>query len=105
MKSEIQELKGKYYGTEILITDEDVDDGRGRPYEDIIVIWGHADGVPSGRELEAYGATSEDWVNDAEIPDCNGGTERISAMVDFNHFESQWTLDLCKTIVNAINNK
>jgi hypothetical protein len=75
MKAHIAPLSGKYYGTKIIIKDGDI-------YTEIS-IWNSGDFTPSERELA-------EWPEgDFEVCD--------------SHFESKWTYDFAKKLVDAIN--
>jgi len=76
MKAELLPLSGKYYGTEIKITDD-------YGYEYKIELWNSGNDTPSVRELD--GDSIENYV------------------VYDNHFENKNTYELACKIVNLIN--
>lgn len=102
MEAEILPLKGKYYGTEICVTD-----GK---YDTIISVWCNADFAPSDRELENSGVTRQQYNDNSIVWEESWGNGEYSTVrardrceVCDSHFESQWTLDLARKIVKAIN--
>jgi len=88
MNSKILPLKGKYYGTRVVIIDDDDND-----FE--ITLWGQDDYEPSDRELSGV-CTIEEWRKD------EAGTI-YGECVDSGHFESRSTYRMAKTIVDLIN--
>ena len=74
-KATLAPLTGKYYGTKIIIKDEDI-------YTELS-IWNSGDYTPSERELHKW--------NDGEFEVCD------------SHFESKWTYEFAKKLVDAIN--
>lgn len=89
MKAKILPLKGKYYGTEIIIEH----DGDKEYY---IKLWGGDDRdeynyKPSEREV----ACAREYAED---------DEDVFEYIDFSHMESVTTYRIAKLIVDAINN-
>jgi hypothetical protein len=98
MKAKIMPLRGKYYGTEIKIFDEDGTDE--------IKLWDSGDFIPSERELKACGLTLKQWVDNEEVALDDGKTlakaKDILEICD-SHFESDLTYKRALKIVTAIN--
>ncbi len=91
---EVAELKGKYYGTEIL-------DSRGNV---VCKIWYHTQFNPSEREEAEKQAHHDRAVGKGE--DCNNGWETGCGCYDWyadSHHESQETYELAKAFVEAAN--
>lgn len=98
MKAELLPLDGKYYGTRIDITDGAAKIGS-------INLW-FSDYAPSGRELEVYGVTREQWDNNSvEVDDGWGGKCKIrdADLFPNSHHETVKTLEVARIIVDAIN--
>ena len=95
MKAEILPLSGKYYGTEIKVSDGQ--------HEHHFKLWSNASFEPSDRELGDI-CTIEQWRRDEEID--NGGevwTAKDFIDVGDGHFESRETYKLAQIITEAIN--
>lgn len=56
---EIQPLTGKYYGTRVKITKNEV--------SHFITIWNNEIAIPSSRVLDSYGILREEWINNSDI--------------------------------------
>lgn len=103
MEAKILPLNGKYYGTEILIGDDE--------YDTIIKLWCSADYQPSDRWLDIHGITRKQYENNEIVTivtwdeKSTYDTEaREECDICDSHFESQWTYELAKKVVSAINN-
>jgi hypothetical protein len=98
MKAELKPLAGKYYGTEIEITDGSLRDLSFK-------LW-KSTGNPSDRELEKYGYTREHWENN-EVTDTQLGKFAVKDLdiICDSHYESQEVYHLAKAIVNFINSQ
>lgn len=97
MNAKLLPLKGKYYGTEIEITDD-----RGTAH--IITLWDNGSYVPSERELD--GISEDDWrANVVQYVDPDYGEIRAQDVVEVcdSHFESKETYELALSIMSAIN--
>lgn len=101
MKAELLPLNGKYYGTEIQVTDGDKDT--------VFKIWCNADYKPSDRELAACGVTRKQYDNNELVGTETWGESTYEVMakdqceVCDSHFESDWTYNLAQKIIEAIN--
>lgn len=102
MIAEILPLEGKYYGTYIRLQ---LDDGT----ETIFSIWSEGGGDPSQRELSDAGYTKKNWDDNILIDDGWGGKEPIQSaeVIDTpgGHYETQKDYDVCRFIVDAINER
>lgn len=99
MKAEILPLDGKYYGTEIKVSDGE--------YEYHFKLWNNASFEPSDRELGDK-CTIEQWRENEELPIEDGwGSDTCPAQdyvdVGDGHFESRETYKLAQIITEAIN--
>lgn len=106
MKAKILPLKGKYYGTEIVVKFEPNELGeRAWSYETTFKLW-LSDGEPSVRELESWNITQEQWDNNELVDSEWDGKIHVRDMdiLCDSHYESKATYRLAKLIVNAVNN-
>jgi hypothetical protein len=97
MKAKLKPLTGKYYGTEIEITDG--------PLKDLSFKLWKSTGNPSDRELVKNGYTRELWENDEIIDDgfnCVTAYEKSDLICD-GHYESQEVYQLAKRLVEYLN--
>jgi len=97
MKAYIEELSGKYYGTEITV---DFEDGS----ETTFRIW-NSNGNPSDRELATWGHTRRQWEENELVDNGWDGKSRIRSLdlLSDSHYEDQRTYELAKLIVDSIN--
>lgn len=86
MLARLLPLKGKYYGTEVEITNDN-----GNIYT--IKLWNNGVYEPSDRELDGI-CTIEEWRKDRDLRE-----------VCDSHFESRETHEMALTIVALINGK
>jgi hypothetical protein len=86
MKAELKPLAGKYYGTEIEITDG--------PLKDLSFKLWKSTGNPSDRELEKNDYTREQLDKKKEL---------LMDLICDCHYESQETYQLAKDIVGFLN--
>lgn len=104
MIAKLADLKGKYYGTKVLVG----------PYEREISIWltfsdDPLSYIPSDRELLGSGLTREQWDNDVMLKiadDVDGELYYISAREHLpacDHFEDQYSYITALKIVEALN--
>ena len=105
MKARILPLKGKYYGTEIEIefnNEENPQPEWGNTTS--FKLW-FSRGNPSTREINSWGFTREQWINNELVDD---GWEEKSPIQELgmlcdSHYESEITYNLALKIVKAIN--
>ena len=103
MKASLLPLEGKYYGTVIYVSSAG--------HETTFEVWDSADYQPSDRELARAGVTRQQYDDNAILSyeDFGGEVYPVSARerceVCDSHFESQWTYELAKKIVAAINDE
>lgn len=97
MKARLLSLTGKYYGTEIEITDE------GRKF--VINLWkpnSLETYIPSKRELEGV-CTEEEWINNKEI-NIDGETIKARDAVEIDeHTELKKTYEFALKLISKIN--
>ena len=98
MKAKLKPLKGKYYGTEIIVSDNGI--------EAHIKIWDSGDYEPSKRELESHGYTEKQW-NENELVDNGWGDAKepiksLGLICDC-HFESKQSYELAIKIMERLN--
>lgn len=82
MKAEVLPLRGKYYGTEVLIHLDD-----GSEWKTLFYV---NRGLPSRREYEQCVGCSE----------CEGDS---CDMIDYSHYESEMSLKLAEIFAEAVN--
>jgi hypothetical protein len=104
MKAKILPLKGKYYGTEIEVTDLPLNSPYHLPSCNF-KVWHSGDYLSSDRELGSRDLTREEYNNNSLV-ECNNELIPAKEMLEIcdSHFESQFTYELAQLIVNAINN-
>ena len=99
MKAELKPLQGKYYGTKIVVID---DNG----VQADVKIWNTSDRTPSKRQLEAYGYTEKQWEENALVDsgwdDSKIPIREIDITCD-GHFESKKSYELALKIVQKLN--
>jgi len=103
VKAEILPLKGKYYGTEIVITDD-------YGFRYCITLWNDGNFEPSDRELAGI-CTIEQWRNNEFLPNeldpwtgKKGVYAKDAIEICDSHFESRNTYELACKLVDLINN-
>jgi hypothetical protein len=97
MKAELKPLTGKYYGTEIEITEG--------PLKDLCFKLWKCTGNPSDRELEEYNYTRKQWNNNEMVDDgfgCEFPIQKSDIVCD-SHYESQEVYQLAKRLVEFLN--
>ena len=96
MDAKILPLYGKYYGTKIKIES-------GPASGSFIGVWVPT-GEPSDREIESWGFTRSDWVNNVMVDDGWGGKAPIQSLdyVCDSHYESDISLRIASAIVEAL---
>lgn len=90
-------LEGKYYGTKIIVVDDD-------QTEVVLTVW-RSGTAPSEREL-APDFTREEWDKNIKVPGGWGGEPlpiREADIIDWSHYESEESFRLASDIVDAIN--
>lgn len=100
MKAKILPLNGKYYGTRIVITDDN-------EHEYEITLWNCAEHEPSDRELDGV-CTIEEWRRNKPIYSEQDGMAYMArdiVEVCDSHFESRATYALAQKLVGLINNE
>ncbi len=104
MKARLLPLKGKYYGTEIEIID---DEG----FEYVIRLWNSVNYEPSDRELDGI-CTIQQWRNNEFLPEVidgwtgeKGVHAKEAVEICDSHFESRNTYKLAKRLTELINNE
>lgn len=96
MRAELKPLVGKYYGTEV-----EISDGRSSTSITLWFRWEDGD-TPSVRELEPYSLDA--WNRNTLVDDGWGGKEPIrQSYVDYSHCETQRTLEFAAALVDTIN--
>jgi len=98
MKAELVELEGKYYGTEVVIMDDDPNFQNG-----MIQIWVMGNWKASSRELESLRDNITDEL-EREPTDKEWEDEQADYFCD-SHYETETSLEIATKLVEAINDE
>ena len=99
MKAILLPLEGKYYGTKVEISEDNISYG--------INLWNNGNFEPSDRELDGI-CTIEQWRNNEILPSDdswypNGMPARLALEICDSHFESRETYSIACRLVDLIN--
>lgn len=94
--AEIMPLEDKHYGTRIRLA---LDNGE----EEYLTVWISGD-TPSDEALKEWGTDRAGWEANIEVEDCWDGTAPIQFVFPCDsHYQSQYELEVCQQIVDALN--
>lgn len=95
VKAEVRPLSGKHYGTTVKLIIAT------RAYD--INVWIPL-GPPSEADLESWGVTQQQWMENVEVDDGWGGAEPIQRMYPCdNHYQSEVEKVVAEHIAYALN--
>jgi len=100
MEASLAPLEGKYYGTKVIVHDEENFKG------EWIMIWVMGNYEPSRRELEGYEKRDGKWMRWEPESTYQGVTypgEWYEYEVSDTHYESETGLRIAELLVEAIN--
>lgn len=95
MYAKILPLDKKYYGTQILFSNE--------KHVQIVEFSIRGDNTPSKRELEKLGISLEDYLNNSKLEYFEEPYGLVRDLFTDEHYETQDCLNFCKEIVSKVN--